>query len=163
MAKKANKDSKVVEGGNAAKVDIVEQTNEARGIDSDAKGGDDSGKVVEAAKPIYTPEMKVRDAQIKARQEHLAAHGATDNVAQSGLKKVEQVNKGKQYKGLLTVTSVHGQTHEKISANIDVPTASGEDYVKYAFLQHHPMAMVDDTFTIDETNTDDPNLRSRYE
>jgi hypothetical protein len=176
MAKKATKTpeakkaEKVIQGDDRGK-DVREQTMEARGIDPNEKASVDAGDAGSAAsKPPLTDEMKARDAQIEEREKFLKSQGLDPDTERNspgdgGLRKVEAADTSKkQYRGMVTVTGVHGQTHEKISARIDLPTASGEEFVHYAFFQHHPAADRDlSTITIDPENKDDPNLRSRFE
>lgn len=163
---KAPKGSDVIKGDDHGK-DVIEQTKEARGEDGDK--GIDPGKAGSAAsKPPYTDEMKARDAQIKEREQYLEDNGIDPdqdrNNPGGGLKKVEMADtKARLYQGMVTVTGVHGDTHEKISARIDLPVATGEYGVKRAFFAHHPAASREEEITIDAENVTDPNLRSRYE
>lgn len=164
---KAPKAPEVIQGDDHGK-DVLEQTKEARGLDKEDKKVD-AGKAGSAAsKPPLTDEMKARDAQIKEREDYLRSQGLDPdyerNFGGGGLKKVQlAATKAKQYQGMVTVTGVHGGTHEKISARIDLPAATGEYGVKQAFYAHHPAASHDEPITIDADNKDDPNLRSRYE
>lgn len=154
-------ESNVIQGDDRGK-DVVEQTREARGETEQAP----VNLAGEAGTPMpRTPEMEARDKQIEERRAFLEEQGTNVNEAGANLKKVEAADTSKkQYRGMVTVTGVHGQTHEKISARIDLPLASGEEYVHYAFFAHHPAADRDvSTITIDPENKDDPNLRSRYE
>jgi hypothetical protein len=151
-------------------LDVTEQTLEARGIDPDDKKMDAGSAGSAAAQPPLTPQMKAVDAQLKERREFLEGQGLDADKERNtpgtgGLKKVEAATTSKKsYRGMVTVTGVHGQTHEKISARIDLPQDSGEEFVHYAFFQHHPAADRDvSTITIDASNKDDPNLRSRWE
>lgn len=166
----AKKSADKVIQGDTRGLDVAEQTLEARGIDPNEKNKIDPGKAGSAAsKPPLTDEMKARDAQIKEREDYLRSQGLDPDMERNfpgtGLKKVEKAStSNKQYRGMVTVTGIHGQTHEKISSRIDFPEASGVDYVHYAFFQHHPAADHDpSTITIDPENKDDPNLRSRFE
>lgn len=162
---KANKLPEVIEGDDRG-LDVTEQTREARGIEEE-NGEIDAGKA--GTPPHTTPEMKATDAQIEERKEYLRSAGLDPNQERNNpgvaLRKVEIADTSKkQYRGMVTVSGVHGQTHEKISARIDLPTASGEEYVHYAFFVHHPAADRDPaTITIDHENRDDPNLRSHFE
>jgi hypothetical protein len=166
--KTAEKAPEVIQGDTHGK-DVVEQTQAARGIDKDSNKVDPGKAGSAASKPPLTDEMKARDAQIKEREDYLRSQGLDPDVERNnpggGLKKVERADiKAKQYRGMVTVTGIHGQTHEKISARIELPEASGEDYVQRAFYAHHPAAIRDpSTVTIDPENKDDPNLRSRFE
>lgn len=177
MAKKKTKTEKtdtkakqpeVIEGDDRG-LDVVEQTREARGIE-EGDNNVDPGKAGSAAsQPPLTPEMKAVDAQIEERREYLRDNGIDLNQDRNNpgaaLRKVELADTSKkQYRGMVTVSGVHGQTHEKVSCRIDLPTASGEEYVHYAFFAHHPAADRDvSTIKIDSENKDDPNLRSHFE
>jgi hypothetical protein len=168
---KAQPESKVIQG---EKVDGLEQIEKARGLDkkNDLKKGDKVDSRDRQAEKLLDkadPKREATNLRVAARADYLKAHGETpgnegDGGASSGsLKKVgEIVNLGKQYRGDVTCTSVHGQTHEKISAKIHLPVPHGEDSVFAAFKQYHPNA-VRDEFEIDATNKADPGLRSRYE
>jgi len=169
--KTAAKKPEVIQGDDHGK-DVIEQTKEARGMKEGVEAVDAGSAGSAAAKPPLTPEMKARDAQIEDREQYLEDNGvdaARDRNfpggGPAGLKKVEMADKpSKLYRGMVTVTGVHGQTQEKISARIDLPQESGEQFVHYAFFQHHPAANRDTaTITIDPENKDDPNLRSRWE
>jgi hypothetical protein len=177
MAKKSKKTEtaekpEVIQGDDRGK-DVAEQTMEARGIDPNERTSIAAGKAGSAAsQPPLTPEMKARDAQIEEREEFLREQGADPDTERNSpggginnLKKVEAADtSSKQYRGMVTVSGIHGQTHEKVSCRIDLPTACGEEYVHYAFFSHHPAAVRDvSTIVIDSKNETDPNLRSHFE
>lgn len=154
--------------------DVFQQAREIRGepepgeaaTEDDSKNTAGVGKSKQAAQANYTDEQKQRDLAKEAREEYLESLGLSSNDvgSQSGGKKVVPSGiGGKQYVGPVTCESVHGQTHEKISARIDLPTATGEEGVYRAFQAHHANAMREH-FKIDATNQSiDPNLRSRFE
>jgi hypothetical protein len=157
-------ESNVIQGDDHGK-DVIEQTREARGGTGEQERVDLAGDAGTA--PPRTDEMQARDKQIEERREFLEERGTSSNDAgrAGNLKKVEAADTSqKQYRGMVTVSGIHGQTHEKISCRIDLPTASGEEYVHYAFFAHHPAANRDpSTITIDPLNQSDPFLRSRFE
>jgi hypothetical protein len=167
MAKKPKeKADKVIQGDDHGK-DVVEQTKEARGIEDGPATVDPGSAMPKKAEPPLTPEMAARDAQIKEREDYLRGNGVDPdqdrNNPNARLKKVEKADVGKKmYRGMVTCTSVHAGTHEKISARIDLPEAVGEERVWLDFKAHHANAMREH-FVIDASNTDDPSLRSRYE
>ena len=161
-------DEENVVRGNTRGLTIDQQTKEARGEtdekeDKEKAEGKADGRDKEAEKLLEEafPERKAINLRVEARREHAKKAGFDINRPASKFK-VEKVGKGKQYVGMVTCESVHGETQERISARIELPTPRGEDYVFYAFQQHHPHATRED-FKIDPENKIDPNLRSRYE
>lgn len=156
--------SKAIKGENQD-IDLKDQIEKARGTEeaADDKGGKVDSKVTAAAKAAATPEMNLRDAAKEAREEHLRSLGVDPAHPGGGYKKVEPAKiKEKMYVGDVTCESVSGETHERISAKINLPSPKGEEYVWYAFKVHHMTAMRE-YFKIDPDNETDPMLRTHLE
>ena len=163
----ADEEKNVVRGDTHGKT-IEQQTKEARGEGDEKEDkkkleGKADGRDKEAEKILEEafPERKAINLRVDARRDHAKALGFDVNRPERVFK-VEKVDQGKQFVGMVTCESVHGETHERISARIELPTPRGEEYVWYAFKQHHPHAMREE-FKIDADNKIDPNLRTRYE
>jgi hypothetical protein len=152
---------------------IQQQTKEARG--EEGEEGDKKNKAIrdysdgadkEAEKILEEayPERKAIDLRVESRRKFNEKFGIDPNRADRILKvEISDKVKGeKLYKGRLTLHSVHGETHEKLSFPCHEDVARGEDYLFYVMKNAHPHAMREH-FEIDAENTSDPNLRSRYE
>jgi hypothetical protein len=152
---------------------IEQQTKEARGEEGDE--GDKKNKAIrdysdgadkEAEKILEEafPERKAIDLRVEARRKFNEKFGIDPNRADRIIKvELSDEMKGeKLYKGRLTLHSVHGETHEKLSFPVNEDAPRGEDYLWYVMKNAHPHA-VREYFEIDAENKTDPNLRSRWE
>ncbi len=160
-----------IEGKDTGKT-ITQQTKEARG--EEGEEGDKKDKAMrdysdgadkEAEKILEEayPERKAIDLRVEARRKFNEKFGIDPNKSDRIIKtEISDKVKGKLYKGRLTLHSVHGETHEKLSFPCHEYAARGEDYLWYVMKGAHPHAMREH-FEIDAENTSDPNLRSRYE
>jgi hypothetical protein len=168
---KADKDpaAKAIKGEVAPNQSVIDQAKKARGEEPNKP--DDGGKVnsgaKSAAEKATTPEMELRDAAKKAKEEHLESLGLDKETASnpgSGIHKVENAEtKEPMYQGVVTVTGVDGQYHKKISTRIDTgPEARGLAWLKYAFKQHFPSVDLNAEIEVDPKNESDPLLRSQY-
>jgi hypothetical protein len=152
---------------------IQQQTQEARG--EEGEEGDKKNKAMrdysdgadkEAEKILEEafPERKAIDLRVEARRKFNEKFGIDPNRPEA-IFKVELSDKmkgEKLYKGRLTLHSVHGETHEKLSFAIEEFAPRGEDYLFYRMKVAHPHALREH-FEIDAENKSDPNLRSRFE
>jgi hypothetical protein len=152
---------------------IQQQTKEARG--EEGEEGDKKNKAMrdysdgadkEAEKILEEayPERKAIDLRVEARRKFNEKFGIDPNRGDRILKvELSDKMKGdKLYKGRLTLHSVHGETHEKLSFPVNEDAPRGEDYLWYVMKNAHPHA-VREHFEIDAENKSDPNLRSRFE
>jgi hypothetical protein len=152
---------------------IQQQTKEARG--EEGEEGDKKNKAMrdysdgadkEAEKILEEahPERKAIDLRVEARRKFNEKFGIDPNRADRIIKvELSDDMKGdKLYKGRLTLHSVHGETHEKLSFPVNEDAPRGEDYLWYVMKNAHPHA-VREHFEIDVENKTDPNLRSRFE
>lgn len=152
---------------------ITEQTKEARG-EAGEEGekklkavrdySDSADKEAEKILEEAYPERKAIDLRVESRRKFNEKFGIDPNRPESVFKvEISDKLKGeKLYKGRLTLHSVHGETHEKLSFPIHEDVARGEEYLWYVMKNSHPHAMRE-YFEIDAENKTDPNLRSRYE
>ncbi len=162
----------VVHGKMEAK-DVNEQAQKARGEKDDSgeqskamrNYSDSRDKQAEKLLEEAFPERKAVDLRVESRQEFYEKFGIDPNKPESRFKveKAEGFKNEKQYIGKLTLHSVHGETHEKISFNTEIFNyPRGEDYLWYVMKNAHPHAIREE-FTIDAENKTDPLLRSRFE
>jgi hypothetical protein len=166
------KEANTIVGKDTGKT-IQQQTKEARGEEGDE--GDKKNKAMrdysdgadkEAEKILEEayPERKAIDLRVEARRKFNEKFGIDPNRADRIIKvELSDDMKGdKLYKGRLTLHSVHGETHEKLSFPVNEDAPRGEDYLWYVMKNAHPHA-VREHFEIDAENKSDPNLRSRFE
>lgn len=160
---KTKADKNVIAGPAIAEKTVVDQAKEARGEDKPKKVAEVAD--TSAADANYTDEQKSKDAAVKAKVAHLKVLGIDPEVPDTGMHKVEEGTGGKLYSGVVTVTSVSGEyDNSKISTRIDIGSQPrGEGWLKYAFKVHFPSANTDAVFTVDETNKDDPLLRTKFD
>jgi hypothetical protein len=159
-------------GENTGKT-IQQQTEEARGEagqDDNEKSkairdySDGADKEAEKILEEAYPERKAINLRVESRRKFNEKFGIDPNRGNRIIKvEISEEMKGeKLYRGKLTLHSVHGETHEKLSFPCEEFASRGEDYLWYVMKNAHPHAMREH-FKIDSENTSDPNLRSRYE
>jgi len=168
---KKTDEKNIVEGKDTGKT-ILQQTKEARGEEGeegDKKNkamrdySDGADKEAERILEEAYPERKAIDLRVEARRKFNEKFGIDPKGDRIIKVEVSDKMKGdKLYKGRLTLHSVHGETHEKLSFPCHEDVARGEDYLWYVMKNAHPHA-VREHFEIDAENKSDPNLRSRYE
>lgn len=167
----ADEQKNVVHGKMEAK-DVDEQARKARGQEDEDGEGDSKAmrnysdgrdkqaeKILEEADPY----RKAVDLRLESRRDFNEKFGIDPNAPGSRFKVEKADVKEKLYIGKLTLQSVHGETHEKISFNCEINGyPRGEEYLWYVMKNAHPHAMREH-FEIDASNTTDPLLRSRFE
>jgi hypothetical protein len=172
-SKNGNDTEKNVVHGKMEAKDVNEQARKARGEEDDS--GDkvkamrnySDGRDKQAEKMLEEafPERKAIDLRVESRQEFNEKFGIDPNKPDARFKveKGEGFQGEKQYIGKLTLHSVHGETHEKLSFNCEIYNyPRGEEYLWYVMKNAHPHAIREE-FTIDAENKTDPLLRSRFE
>jgi hypothetical protein len=162
-------DEKEIVVGKDPGITVDEQAKKARGEDEEKlKKADEAtfGNDKEAEKLFEEafPERKAINLRVEGNLERNEKLGINRNLPASKFKvELSDEMKGeKLYQGRLTLQSVHGETHEKISFPVVEDVARGEDYLWYVMKNAHPHA-IREHFEIDAENTSDPNLRTRYE
>ena len=170
-AAKADDEQKNVVHGAAKPPDVLEQAKKARGQDDEdgdqAKAmrnySDSADKEAEKILEEAFPERKAIDLRFESRRKFNEKFGIDPNRPASQFKVEKGDVKEKMYDGNVTLHSVHGETHEKVSFPFEIRGyPRGEEYLWYVMKQAHPHAMREH-FEIDEKNETDPMLRSRFE